>query len=412
MNQPKKISVWALLMFLFCIDISNAQNISNVSAAMQRKYMVSAMLKIANPVLQNLSKNELRKNMPLEFKSEDTKNYTHLEAFARTLAGLAPWLELGADSTEEGKLRKKYIELVLICLKNATNKNAADYLNFDNGKQPLVDAAFLAEALLRAPNQLWKPLDDKTKKNILESLKATRVITPAYNNWLLFSAMVEVALLKFEGSCDLTRVDYAVRQHLAWYKGDGIYGDGPEFHWDYYNSYVIHPMFLEVLKTLQEAKVPQKIDYFELELKRAQRYAEIQEMLISPEATFPAIGRSIAYRFGAFHLLAKIALMQALPKEITPQQVRFALYNLVRKQIEAPNTFDSNGWLKVGFFGSQPDLGEAYISTGSLYLCSQVFLILGLPLEDPFWNGKNIDWSSRKVWSGQNVSLDKAYKEN
>jgi len=412
MNQPKKISVWALLMFLFCIDISNAQNISNVSAAMQRKYMVSAMLKIANPVLQNLSKNELRKNMPLEFKSEDTKNYTHLEAFARTLAGLAPWLELGADTTEEGKLRKKYIELVLICLKNATNKNAADYLNFDNGKQPLVDAAFLAEALLRAPNQLWKPLDDKTKKNILESLKATRVITPAYNNWLLFSAMVEVALLKFEGSCDLTRVDYAVRQHLAWYKGDGIYGDGPEFHWDYYNSYVIHPMFLEVLKTLQEAKVPQKIDYFELELKRAQRYAEIQEMLISPEATFPAIGRSIAYRFGAFHLLAKIALMQALPKEITPQQVRFALYNLVRKQIEAPNTFDSNGWLKVGFFGSQPDLGEAYISTGSLYLCSQVFLILGLPLEDPFWNGKNIDWSSRKVWSGQNVSLDKAYKEN
>ena len=43
------------------------------------------------------------------------------------------------------------------------------------------------------------------------------------------------------------RVDYALRQHDQWYKGDGIYGDGPQFHWDYYNSFVIHPMLLDVL---------------------------------------------------------------------------------------------------------------------------------------------------------------------
>ena len=43
------------------------------------------------------------------------------------------------------------------------------------------------------------------------------------------------------------RVDYALRQHEQWYKGDGAYGDGPAFHWDYYNSFVIHPMLLDVL---------------------------------------------------------------------------------------------------------------------------------------------------------------------
>jgi hypothetical protein len=30
-----------------------------------------------------------------------------------------------------------------------------------------------------------------------------------------------------------------LRQHEQWYRGDGIYGDGPEFDWDYYNSFVM-----------------------------------------------------------------------------------------------------------------------------------------------------------------------------
>ena len=48
------------------------------------------------------------------------------------------------------------------------------------------------------------------------------------------------------------RVDYALRQHEQWYKGDGVYGDGPEFHWDYYNSFVIQPMLLDVLDVCRD----------------------------------------------------------------------------------------------------------------------------------------------------------------
>ena len=48
------------------------------------------------------------------------------------------------------------------------------------------------------------------------------------------------------------RVDYALRQHDQWYKGDGAYGDGPAFHWDYYNSFVIHPMLLDVLDVFRD----------------------------------------------------------------------------------------------------------------------------------------------------------------
>lgn len=382
------------------------------SPAQQRAYMVKTMLRIADPVLSALSKNELRKTMPVESKSLQSVKFSHLEAFGRTLAGISPWLALGVDDTPEGKIREKYINMSLLAIKNATNKQSPDFLNFNkDGGQPLVDAAFLAQALLRAPNQLWLPLDQQTKNNLIEALKSTRVIKPGYNNWLLFSAMVEAALLKFDGSCDMMRVDYAIKQHLLWYKGDGAYGDGPNFHWDYYNSYVIHPMFLEVLQTLQEQGYNESVNN-SLEIKRAVRFAEIQERLIANDGTYPPIGRSIAYRFGAFQVLSKIALMKSLPQNVSPEQVRYALYTMVKKQIEAPQTFDKNGWLTIGFYGHQPELGESYISTGSLYLCTQVFLILGLPATDTLWIAPNQDWTARKIWNGKSIPIDHAIKDN
>ena len=73
------------------------------------------------------------------------------------------------------------------------------------------------------------------------------MIVPGFNNWLLFSATVEAGLHALGAHWDRMRVDYALRQHEQWYKGDGAYGDGPDFHWDYYNSFVIQPMLLDVL---------------------------------------------------------------------------------------------------------------------------------------------------------------------
>ncbi|WP_245751217.1 DUF2264 domain-containing protein [Parafilimonas terrae] len=373
----------------------------------ERAYLIKTMTAIANPVLNALSKNELKKKMPVEAKADDRQNYTYLEAFGRLLSGMAPWLELGADSTEEGRLRAKYIQLAEICLDNATNPSSPDYMNFNKGSQPLVDAAFLAEALLRAPQQLWQPLSDKTKQNIIQALQSSRVIKPYESNWLLFSAMIEAALLKLDGHCDTSRIIYAVNKHEEWYKGDGTYGDGPNFHWDYYNSFVIQPMLIEVLDVLQSKDTAWN-NLYNTAIKRAQRYAAVQERLISPEATYPPIGRSLAYRFGAFHLLSKMALMEKLPAYITPQQVRAALYNVVKKQVSMPGTFDNNGWLQIGIAGHQPGIGEGYISTGSLYLCSEAFLILGLPSSHHFWNGDDEDWTSKKIWKGVDVQTDHA----
>jgi hypothetical protein len=407
MDQMKKISKHLFIVPLLLPVYLHAQVDKTSNGAVHRDYLVQSIIRIADPVLTSLSKNELKKKMPVEAKQNDRRNYTYLEAFGRLLAGMAPWLELGPDSTTEGKLRKKYIDLSVIGVRNATDPTAPDYMNFNKGGQALVDAAFLSQALLRAPNQIWGRLDTKTKKNVLDALKSSRVITPGHSNWLFFSAMVEAALLQFEGNCDKMRIDYAVQQHLQWYKGDGAYGDGASFHWDYYNSFVIQPMFLEVLQTLINSGEKENRTY-ELELNRARRYAAVQERMISPEGTYPPIGRSLAYRFGAFQLLSKVALMHQLPRDVLPQQVRCALYEVVKRQIEAPGTFDKEGWLQIGLVGHQPGVGEPYISTGSLYLCSEAFLILGLPPTDAFWKEADADWTAKKAWKGEEIPIDHA----
>lgn len=379
-----------------------------------RAYWIRVVTRIADPVLLALRDRKLRATMPVEAPHgnvEDRKQYTYLEALGRLLTGLSPWLESGTGSGAENEMRSRYAELCREAIAAGVDPSSPDYMNFNKGSQPVVDAAFLALAVLRAPGELWTKLPARTKQQLIAALRLTRVIRPGFSNWLLFSGTIE-AFFAFAGEpWDAMRVDYAVRQIDEWYKGDGTYGDGPQFHWDYYNSFVIHPMLLTVLETVLRSSKAWD-GFYPAALTRAKRYAAIQERLIGPDGTFPPIGRSLAYRFGAFHLLATMALRRQLPEGVAPQQVRAALTAVVRKMIEAPGTFDAQGWLTVGFCGHQPSIAEPYISTGSLYLCSAAFLPLGLASTDPFWSGPAQAWTGKKAWSGEDVPADHALSSN
>jgi hypothetical protein len=346
--------------------------------------------------------------MPIEQAAgADRKGVTHLEAFGRLMAGLAPWLELRGLDGEEGRLQARTRTLASNALEVALDPASPDAMNFTRESQPLVDAAFLAQAILRAPTALGAAMSSATKGRLVAALGSTRIITPGFNNWLLFSATVEAALKALDASWDHSRVDYALRQHEQWYKGDGLYGDGPQFHWDYYNSFVIQPMLLDVLETCG-GDSPAWTEMRPRILERSQRYAVILERLIAPDGSFPAIGRSLAYRCGAFHLLAALALRRQLPQALAPGQVRAALAAVIQRTLGAPNTFDANGWLTIGLAGHQPTLGEGYISTGSLYLSAVAFLPLGLAPPDPFWASAPVPWTSVRTWRGEAVPIDHA----
>lgn len=374
-----------------------------------RAFWLSALRHICAPVLENMAKGELKKNMPVEAKAgkvEYRTRVTHLEAFGRLMTGISPWLELGEDDTPEGRLRGKYIHLAVQCIENAVDPESPDYLNFNKEKQPLVDAAFLAHGLLRSKGQVWSRLDTLTRARLIAELKSTRLIEPWENNWLLFSAMVECAIKEFSGDWEYERVQYALDKFVKWYKGDGWYGDGSKFHLDYYNSFVIHPMLTQILEiTAKYGKTDREL--YETQCKRYRRYAVQLERMISPDGTYPALGRSLAYRFGAFHALSDVAYRDMLPSDVSPSQVRCALIEVLRNQT-GPGTFDENGWLRIGFCGHQPQIGEAYISTGSLYLCTAVFVALGLPPDDIFWSAPAADWTGKKIWKGVDMACDKA----
>ena len=376
-----------------------------------RFYWIITLQKICEMPLELLAKDELKNSMPVEAKNEERKKYTHLELLARILCGISPFLELNANmpgtDIREREIALHLLRLARKSLDIATCPDCRDYMNFEEGAQPLVDAAFLAQAIIRAPKSLWEQIDPSVRKRLIEEMKKTRKIKPYYSNWLLFSAMIEAFMFFAGEEWDKTKVDLILKAVDGWYKGDGVYGDGPLFRWDYYNSFVIYPMLIDILKVLSS----QDDKWKELETKvieRAQRYAVVLERLISPEGTFPIIGRSITYRTAVFHLLALLSLYRKLPSQLSLAQVRCGLTAVLKKVFEKKGVFDEKGWLRIGVAGAQPLLGEDYISTGSLYLCTTVFLPLGVPQSDPFWKDPCEDWTNKKVWEGLNVKPDKA----
>ncbi|MDO4295134.1 MAG: DUF2264 domain-containing protein [bacterium] len=374
----------------------------------QRKIWLEAMDKIAAPVLSHLAEGSLKSSLPLEFHSE-RKNFAPLEAFGRTALGVAPWLEVENLSGEEAELQKKYREQMLRCLDMATDPNSPDYMDFaDTGEQPLVDTAFLCHAIVRAPKQMGQKMDERVKANLIAALKKTRRVHPHGSNWLFFTAMVETALyLLGDPEWDKMRIDYASYLFDVWYKGDGVYGDGEHFHWDYYNSFVIQPMYVDICRTLAPI-CPDYAKRLPEAEKRMARYASVLERMIASDGSYPIVGRSIAYRFGAFHALAQVALQHKLEEHLTPAGVRCALTAVIQKVMQAEGMFDENGWLRPGVYGYQPELAETYINIGSLYLCSAVFLPLGLQPDDAFWADADASWSAKTVWEGGHITIDHA----
>ena len=389
-----------------------------VAQQSDRQYWCALAYKMAQPVLENMAKGELQKNMQTEFSpSFDNRNkkVLYMECFGRLMAGVAPWLTLPDDATAEGKQRKQLREWALASYKNAVDPQNPDYLCWGIGGQNLVDAAYIAESFLRAYDTLWKPLDEVTKKRYLAEFAKLRHIDPPYTNWLLFSSTIESFMAKAGGDFDEYRVNSACRKVEEWYVGDGWYADGPVFAFDYYSSYVFHPMYLETLQAMVDAKVNSRLDYqkyYDRELKRCQKYSIILERFISPEGTFPAFGRSIPYRMATMQPLALMAWYQKLPKDLSNGQVRAALTKVLHRMFDQENNFNEKGYLSIGFCGNgQKNVADWYTNNGSLYMTTLAFMPLGLPADHPFWTDAAQPWTQVKAWNNQQFPKDHQWKD-
>ncbi len=403
-----KIYLTLFLVLPLCLHTFAHKDKSKSNNQPDREYWVDLMYEISEPILSNMSKGELKKNMKLELSPTwdgRNKDVTYMEAFGRLMAGIAPWLSLPDDGSDEGEKRKQVREWALMSYTNAVDPNSADYLLWNGASQVLVDAAFIANSFIRAPKQLWDPLSEVTKKQYIKEFKSLRNIRAPYSNWLLFRAMIEAFLLSINEDYDAVALDLAIRKINEWYLGDGWYSDGPEFSFDYYNSFVIQPMLVEIVEVIEQNKKGSSVS-LNLALRRMQRYNQLIERLISPEATFPAFGRSMTYRMGVFQPLALAAWKYELPKGLTKGQVRNALTSVMKRMFAVNTNFNEKGFLQLGFVGHQPNLADYYTNNGSLYLTSLVFLPLGLSANDDFWTAPSEKWTSQKAWNSEDFPKD------
>ena len=369
---------------------------------MTRNEWCAIALKVSLPVLEPLAKGELKSVFI------DKRPTACLEAFTRVLLGMSYWIESGeADGVYVAELARKALDV-------ATAPGSVDYMDFGIHDQCLVEGAILAEALVRAPTQLWAKLPGSVQRNVIAALKLTRVFEPHDNNWVLFPSMIEAFLMSVGERVVKERLMVGIDHYMKWYCGDGMYKDGEEFHFDYYNSYIIQPMLSDILDVVvSRGGYVELVGFAELHDKRLRRCGITQERMIAPDGSYPPIGRSITYRCGAFHALAVCAYRNNLPVCMKPAQVRVALSRVIKATLGHPDTFDEEtGHLTIGLYGKQPGLAEPYINHGSLYFCCTVFAPLGLAKDALFWSGDDdimTTWEALQM--GYDGKRDRPYTE-
>lgn len=415
----KKLNWLCLLAFLLLPMENAAAKKKTEKVKNDRETWCEVMYRMATPVLSSMSEGRLKQDMLVELSPSwdgRNKDVTYMECFGRLMAGLAPWLSLPDDDTAEGAQRRQLKEWALKSYAQAVDPAAADYLLWRQEGQTLVDAAYIAESFLRGYESLWLPLDSITKERYINEFMLLRRVDPSYSNWLLFSATVESFLRKAGAPYDTYRVSSSLRKIEEWYIGDGWYSDGPEFSFDYYNSFVIHPMYVEALEIATDSGKKERIwnmpgCNYQKAIQRMQRFGIILERLVSPEGTLPVVGRSITYRTGSLQPLALLAWRQWLPKELPNGQVRAAMTAVIKRMFDNNRNFNEKNFLTLGFNGSQPNISDYYTNNGSLYMASLAFLPLGLPADHPFWTDAPQSWTSKKAWDGDAFPKDHAFHE-
>ena len=382
-------------------------------AGNDRAYMAGLLQRMTEPVLTAMSNGALHKSFPLELSPTwDGRDpgVAYLECFGRLIAGAAPWLALADDGTPEGRSRKRLQQMALQSYTHSVDPKSPDCLLWTGPGQVLVDSAYFTNALLRSPKALWEPLDSVTKQRIIAAIKGLRRIEPPYINWMLFAAMNEAWLMSIGEEYDPMRMNVAIRKINEWYVGDGWIKDGEAFHFDYYNSYVMYPMLVEIVEVLAKFNGPfwnAKPEELRVQAtRRMQRYAEHLERFISPQGTYPPIGRSLTYRTAAFQPLALLAWRKQLPASLPEGQVRAAMQAVHKAVWTEPGNFTREGFLTIGFVGHQPELGDWYSNNGSMYIASASFLPLGLPETDSYWTVPAQDWTQKKAFAGRTFPKD------
>jgi hypothetical protein len=340
---------------------------------------------------RNCSAKELWTNYLIKIISPPLNDLTFtriedLECFARIFAGSSPWLSKNTESKECTKIMGLFRQLCNASLSSLYNL-----------KQSAVECANICYGLLISKHVLWNMLNTQEQESFIQILlKVRRLITPWHIecNWCLFFCIIDAFLFSVSSYkyFDSIFVYTTIKNVESWYVGDGFYKDGNRgFTMDYYNSYVIHPLYIEILKVCDPEKVSEAY-------KRCIRFTEFLERIVFADGSFPPLGRSITYRLGAFHALSYCILNESISELHSYQSLQRLLQKLMLRMITS-SIFDEKGLLHLGFTGLQETLADSYSNWGSMYFITLFFIVLGLPDDHTFWIDSEELFTQELAWA-------------
>ena len=316
---------------------------------------------------------------PLKNLKFDT--IAELECFSRIFAGISPWLATGLEENDLKKILKMFDKLFA-------------QENIFTHEESIVECAYICYGFLITKNVLWKQVSAHTRKRFITILQSVRKLIQYYHiecNWYLFHGIIETFLKSIAEVHDINFIFNVIKTVDSWYCGDGFYKDGNRgFTMDYYNSYVIHPFYIEILKVCNPSMVDKAFE-------RCIMYTEFLEKIVNADGSYPPLGRSIIYRFGAFHALAYCIYNERISTLHTYSQLQRLLTNVL-KRIITSSIFNADGILELGFTGSQPEIADWYSNWGSCYLTTLGFLPLGLDKTHEFWVESSVLTTQELAW--------------
>lgn len=362
-----------------------------------RIHWINSLERVARPVLTALAQQELRQRIPLHTDCKSRELILTLEAPARILAGIAPWLALKYISPGEKVVQQEYAYLARVAIDSVTDPVSKDYadVNKKHATTTLVNAALLSQAICRAPDELWHRLDTRVQKNLVSILEAAKKQFSGEATLLPFAAMIEIALSIAGANADRDIVNGALRQADNWNMNNVKFNMSVQ-NSGFCSSLVVLPMFLDIaeyagkhisgVKSLQKKIYKQAVD--SLDKVSPKLFAALDDRNSITE---------LAYHYGVFQLPAQMALKQRLPRRLSPSWVHDQLTAMIlRTTAQHADIFTNDGWFNPGLHSHQ-DFGEKNFSTvGSLYLWTTCLLPLGLPESDPFWTINKISTDSPK----------------
>ena len=128
-------------------------------------------------------------------------------------------------------------------------------------------------------------------------------------------------------------------------------------------------------------------------IQRCMQYLKWLIAQISPDGTFPLIGRSIVYKTAIYHSVVSLILYYSrtsgvleikIPMDSRSNYSLGEILTLMFRTVEkcfTPAAFNSKGFLNLGIVSYQPELANSYSNSGSVYFSAVVFGILSLRSE-------------------------------